>query len=72
VLATGNGGGGVETVRAFEIADRETVAVSQPPEFNGGITALWAEPDGAGVIAVSQNSETEGYEAYRLSIICGQ
>jgi hypothetical protein len=72
VLATGNGGGGVETVRAFEVADRETVAVSQPAEFNGSITALWAEPDGAGVIAVSQNSETDGYEAYRLSIICGQ
>jgi len=71
VLVTGDGGGG-DTVRAFEIEDREAVAVSQPAEFNGGITALWAEPDGTGAIAVSQNSETGRYEAYRLSIICGQ
>jgi hypothetical protein len=72
VLATGDGNGDIDTVRAFEIEDHEAVAVSQPAEFNGGITALWAEPDGAGVIAVSQNSEMERYEAYRLSIICGQ
>jgi len=72
VLATGDGGGGVDTVRAFEIEDHETVPVSRPAEFNGGIKALWAEPDGTGAIAVSQNSETGRYEAYRLSIICGQ
>jgi hypothetical protein len=72
VLAIGNSDGGVETVRAFEIADREPVAVSQPAEFNGGITALWADSDGTGAIAVSQNSETGRYEAYRLSITCGQ
>ncbi len=71
VLAAGNGDGAGETVRAFEIADREPVAVSQPAEFNGSITALWADSDGA-AIAVSQNSETEKYEAYRLSITCGQ
>jgi hypothetical protein len=72
VLATGNGDGAVETVQAFEIADREPVAVSQPVEFNGGITALWADSDGTGAIAVSRNSETGKYEAYRLSISCGQ
>ena len=72
VLATGNGDGAVETVRAFEIADREPVAVSQPAEFNGGITALWADSDGTGAIAVSQNSETGKYEVFRLSITCGQ
>jgi hypothetical protein len=72
VLATGGGKGDMDTVRAFEIADHEAVAVSQPAEFNGGITALWAEPDGTGTIAVLQNSETGRYEAYRLSIICGQ
>jgi hypothetical protein len=72
VLATGDGEGAVDTVGAFEIEDHETVPVSQPVEFNGGITALWAEPDGTGAIAVLQNSETGRYEAYRLSIICGQ
>jgi len=40
VLATGNGDDAGEAVRAFEIADREPAAVSQPAAFNGGITAL--------------------------------
>jgi hypothetical protein len=71
VLATGSDDTG-ETVRAFEIADREPVAVSQPAEFGGTITALWADWDTTGAIAVSQNSETGKYEAYRLSITCGQ
>jgi hypothetical protein len=72
VLVTGNGQSPDETVRAFEIADREPVATGQPTEFEGGITAFWADSDGTGALAVSRNSETGRYEAYRLSIICGQ
>jgi len=72
VLVSGGGESAGETVRAFEIADREPVAVSQPAEFSGSITALWADSDETGAIAVSQNSETGKYEAYRLSITCGQ
>ena len=71
MLVSGSGDGG-ETVRAFELADREPAAVSLPVEFNGGITALWTDSDGTGAIAVSQNSDTGRYEAYRLSITCGQ
>src|SRR5579872_4694533 len=52
VLVTGNGQGAVETVRAFEIADREPVTVGQPAEFSGSITALWGDPDGTGASAV--------------------
>jgi hypothetical protein len=72
VLVTGNGQNPDETVRAFEIADREPVAMGQPADFKGAITALWADSDGSGALAVSQNSETGKYEAYRLSIICGE
>jgi hypothetical protein len=72
VLVTGSADGAGDTVRAFEIADREAVAVSQPAEFNGGITALWADSDGTGAVAVSLNSETGRYEAYRLSIACSR
>jgi hypothetical protein len=72
VLVTGTGQAAVETARAFEIADREPVAIGRPVEFNGSITALWADADESGAIAVSQNSETGKYEAYRLSIICGE
>jgi len=71
ILTTGNSDGMSDTVRAFEIADREPVAVSQPVEFPGSITALWTESDATSVIAISQNSETGRYEAYRLSITCG-
>lgn len=72
VLATGNSDGSGEAVRAFEIADREPVAVSQPTEFSGSITALWTDQDGTTAMAVAQNSETGKYEAYRLSVTCGQ
>jgi len=72
ILVAGPGDSAGETVRAFEIADREPGAVSQPTELGGYITALWTDPDGTGAIAVSQNSGTGKYEAYRLSIACGQ
>ena len=72
VLVTGNGDGAAETVQAFEIADREPIAIGQPAEFSGEITALWSDSDGTGAIAVLQNSGTGKYEAYRLSIICGE
>jgi hypothetical protein len=72
VLVADNGDGASGTVRAFEIADREPAVVSQSLEFNGGVTALWSDSDETGAIAVSQNSETGRYEAYLLSITCGQ
>ncbi len=72
VLATSRGDGSGDTVQAFEIADREPVAVSAPVEFDGGITALWADSDSASAIAVAQDSETGQYEAWRLSITCSR
>lgn len=72
VLATGDDDGASDSVRAFEIADREPISVSPPAEFKGRITGLWSDGDGTGAIAISQNSETGKYEAYRLSIACGQ
>jgi len=72
VLVAGDGNGRGETVRAFEVVDREPTLASQPAEFSGSITALWSDADGTAAIAISQNSETGRYEAYRLSIACGQ
>jgi hypothetical protein len=72
VLATRAGDSSTDVVRAFEMADREPTPVSQPVEFNGGITALWTDASGSGAIAVSRNSETGVYEAYRLAIACSQ
>jgi hypothetical protein len=72
VLASAGEDSAGESVRAFEIADREPVAVSQPLELTGSTTALWTDSDGASAIAIVQNAETGKYEAYRLSITCSQ
>ena len=72
VLTTQAGAGPHDSIRAYEFPDREPVSVSQPVDFNGIITALWAESNGNTAVAVSRNSETGKYEAYRLSIACGQ
>ncbi len=72
VLATGTNDGGSDTVRAFEIADREAIAVTPAMEFNGNITALWTESEGSSAIAVLRDAGTEKYAAYRLTINCSQ
>ena len=72
VLASSRGEGAGDAVQAFEIADREAVAVSAPAEFGGSVTALWADSDSASAIVVAQDSETGRYEASRLSITCSR
>jgi len=72
ILASSNGNGPGDAVKAFEFPDREPVAASLPVDFSGNITALWTQPDGNDVIAVSQNSESGAYEANLLSIACSQ
>jgi len=72
VLATGNGDGASDSLRAYDVPDREPVVASQPVQFRGPITALWTEANGNGAIAVSRNAETGDYEAFRLSFTCGQ
>jgi hypothetical protein len=71
VLANGPGSGS-DTVQAFDFADRDAVAVSQPVDFSGAITALWTETSGNAAIAVSYRAEGGDYEAFRLSFSCGQ
>jgi hypothetical protein len=61
-----------DSVRAYDFPDREALAVSPPLAFDGPVTALWEEANGSDAIAISQNLETGAYEAYRLTITCGQ
>ena len=72
VLATQSGTGPVDTIRVYEVPDREPVLMSAPLEFSGAITALWAESNGNTAVAVLHDSESGKYEAYRLTINCGQ
>jgi hypothetical protein len=61
-----------DSVRAYEIADREPMPVSAPLDFSGEVTALWTEARGDSAIAVVRNRETGEYEAFRLAVACGQ
>ncbi|HKD01068.1 MAG TPA: hypothetical protein VKB77_01505 [Terriglobales bacterium] len=72
VLATEAGSGVPDRIRVYEIPDREPVLVSVPLEFPGPVTALWPESNGNTAVAVSENLETRKYEAYRLTLACGQ
>jgi hypothetical protein len=70
LLVSGSEATSKDTVRAFEVRDREPIAVSEPLELNGSITALWTEAGGTSATAVLRNADTEVYEAYRISITC--
>ncbi len=60
-----------DTIRAFEIHERQAVPVSAPVNFSGPVTALWPASDGTGAVAVVRNLETALYEAYRFTVSCG-
>jgi len=72
VLATGNREGSGDMVRAFEVPGREPIAASAALEIAGSVTALWTEPGETGAVVVVRNSETERYEAFRLTLTCGR
>lgn len=76
VLATAKGSyannNANDSVRIFEIPDREPFLIGQPTEFRGEITALWAQADGASAVAVLHDSSKGEYEAYQLTLACDQ
>jgi len=59
-----------DAIQAFEIADRQPVAVSLPVEFPGPITALWQDETESRSVAVSRDLRTGRYVAFHLSISC--
>jgi hypothetical protein len=58
-------------LHAFEIPDRDPVVASSAVEFDGRIVALWPESSGNGATAIVRRIDTGWYEAYRVSISCG-
>jgi hypothetical protein len=74
VLATSQVSGEADTdsVRAYEVVDRDPLPVSAPLTFSGEITALWSEGKGDTAIAIDKNRETGEYEAFRLVVACSQ
>lgn len=70
VLATNADGQSSDSVRAYEMPDRDPIAVSAPIDFPGAVSALWTDAGGDSAIAVARNHETGSYEAYRLTLAC--
>lgn len=62
---------GRDGLRAIEIPDRDPVPVSSAVEFEGQIAALWPETSGTDAMAIVKRKDAERYEAYRISISCG-
>jgi hypothetical protein len=73
LLATENGDIERDRLRAFEIPDRDPVDASSAVEFDGRgvIVALWPETSGNGAVAIVKRKDTGWYEAYRVSVSCG-
>jgi hypothetical protein len=71
LLASESGDTERNGLRAFEIPDRDPVAASSAVEFEGRIVALWPDSSGNGAVAIVKRKDTGWYEAYRVSISCG-
>ncbi len=72
ILATNAGNATEDSIRAYEVLDRDPAAVSAPLELPGETTALWTESKGDSAVAVVRNRETGSYEAFRLAMSCSQ
>jgi hypothetical protein len=72
VLASGNRDSAKDTLQAFEVPDRDPVAVSQPADFSGAVTALWTDSSGASAVTVAHNPQAGRYEAFRITITCSR
>jgi len=71
LLVSGSGDTERDALRAFEVPDRDPMTVSSAVEFDGRIVALWPESSGTGANAIVKRKDTGWYEAYRVSISCG-
>jgi hypothetical protein len=72
VLAPGSGAQTQDSVRAYELPDRDPVAVSAAVDLPGAISALWTEARGDTAVAMVRNRETGSYEVDRLDLACSQ
>jgi len=71
VLVSETGDTERDGLRAFEIPDRDPIAVSSAAEFDGRIIVLWPEISGNGATTIVRRKDTGWYEAYRVSVSCG-
>ena len=72
VITAAGDANAADSVVVLDVPEREPIVVSQPLEFSGPVTALWSAPDGSAALAVSKNLKAGQYEAYTLTLACGQ
>ncbi len=73
VLATSNSDGTrPDSVRAYQLPDRDPLPASEAVDVGGNVVSLWTEQAGNSAVAVSRNLRTGLYEAFRLAVSCGQ
>ena len=74
LLVTDSGDSERDSVRAFEIPDREPIAVSSPLELDGRIVALWPNASQNNAVAIvkkeDEHAGTGLYETNLISITC--
>jgi hypothetical protein len=71
VLASRAGDGrGPDAVRAYAVVNRAAEPLGAPAELPGPVTALWSA--GSGAIAIVKNGATGLYQAFSLTVVCGQ
>lgn len=62
-----------DSIQAVEIAGREALPVSSTVELSGALQALWTTGKNSETVnAVMQSPETGKYEAFTLTVSCGQ
>lgn len=59
-----------DSLRAYEIPEREPLLVSAKLDLPGPITAMWTHD--SSVLAVVNNLQTDKYEAYSVATACNQ
>lgn len=59
-----------DAVTAYEIPDREPIAVGPPLEMSGQVTEMWTESAGNTAIVIVRNSGSGQYEASRIMVSC--
>jgi len=73
VLASGAGDyTAADTVTPIEFTERAPAAAGESAEFPGPVMELWDTNDPATAIAIVRNLESNEYEAYALTVACGQ
>jgi hypothetical protein len=71
LVVSGSGTPSHDSLRVFEMPDRDPVAVGSAVEFDGPVVALWTDLAGTEALTVVRRKDNGWYEAHRISIVCG-